>query len=177
MTDEQALIERAVRGDDRAYRELYDRHVTPLYRFLRQYTHDSALVEDWVQRAFIKAFRGLGSFQQTARFSSWLITIGLNEMRDDRRHTRPVSFDSGELEAWDGAAAEPGDFLWEEAMRSLIQELGESQRTVFLLYEVEGYSHAEIAAMLGLAEGTSRSLLGRAKRYLKEQIQRKEMLS
>jgi RNA polymerase sigma-70 factor (ECF subfamily) len=177
MTDEQVLIDRAVRGDDRAYREIYDRHVTPLYRFLRQYTNDSALVEEWVQRAFIKAFRGLATFQRTSRFSSWLFAIGLNEMRDDRRRARPVSFDSAELEAWDGATPEPADFLWEEAMRSLIQELGESQRTVFLLYEVEGYSHAEIAAMLGLGEGTSRSLLARAKRFLKEQLQRKEMLS
>jgi RNA polymerase sigma-70 factor (ECF subfamily) len=177
MTDEHDLIDRASRGDDRAYRELYERHVTPLYRFLRQYTQDTALVEEWVQRAFIKAFRGLSGFQRTSRFSSWLFTIALNEMRDDRRRAKPVAFDSAELEAWNGATAEPADFLWEEAMRSLIQELGESQRTAFLLHEVEGYSHAEIAGILGVGEGTSRSLLARAKRYLKEQIQRKEMLS
>lgn len=176
MTDDIGLIDRAAQGEERAFRELYDRHVEPLYRFLRQYSDNAAQVEEWVQRAFIKAFQGIGAFQRTSKFSTWLFTIGLNEMRTDLRRTSIVAFDSRELEAWDGRE-EPGDFLREEAVRSSVRELDEAKRSVFLLYEVEGYSHAEIAGMLGIGEGTSRALLSRAKQLLRQKLQMKEIIA
>ena len=174
MTDEAGLIGRAQEGEERAFREIYDRHVTPLYRFLRQYSDDTFLVEDWVQRAFIRAFQGIGSFRHSSKFSTWLFTIGLNEMRADARRLSIVSFDSRELEGWDGREEDQDDFLWVEAMKASIGELDEMKRSVFLLYEVEGYSHAEISAMLGIGEGTSRALLSRAKQILRARHQTKE---
>jgi RNA polymerase sigma-70 factor (ECF subfamily) len=176
MTDDTGLIDRASRGEQRAFRELYDRHVDPLYRFLRQYSDESAQVEEWVQRAFIKAFGGIGSFQRASRFSTWLFTIGLNEMRSDLRRPAVVTFDSREVESWDGRE-EPGDFLEHEAVRHAVRELDEAKRSVFLLYEVEGYSHGEIAGMLGIGEGTSRALLSRAKQALRKTLHIKEIIA
>lgn len=174
MTDDNELLDRTRRGEERAFRELYDRHVTPLYRFMRQYSADGFQVEDWVQRAFIKAFQGIGSFHGSSKFSTWLFSIALNEMRTDLRRTSIVAFDSREVEAWDGREEEERDFLWEESMKGWLAELDESKRSVFLLYEVEGYSHAEIASMLRIGEGTSRALLCRAKKFLKGKLHMKE---
>ncbi len=175
MTDDTALIDRAGRGEDRAFRELYERHVDGLYRFLRQYSDDPMLVEDWVQRSFIKAFRSIGSFRQEARFATWLLGIGINEMRSDRRRPTVVSFDSEEVALWNGQEdGRDGDFLREESVRRLIGRLDDAKRTVFLLHAVEGYSHAEIAAMLGITEGTSRAQLSRAKQWLRDALRTEE---
>lgn len=174
MTDDTALIGRAARGEERAFRELYDRHVEGLYRFLRQYSEDGTQVEEWVQRSFIRAFGAIGTFRGSARFSTWLLTIGLNEMRSDARRPALVTFDSAELDAYDGRDEGPDDFLFVEAMRRSIRRLDDAKRTVFLLYEVEGYAHAEIATMLGITEGTSRALLSRAKQRLREELRLQE---
>ena len=177
MTDEKDLIERVKRGEARASRELYGRHVGPLYRFLRQHSDDAFLIEEWVQRAFIKAFHKIGSFQQSSKFSTWLFTIAIHEMRSDLRRPTIVAFDSRAVDGWNGLEESPGDFLWEEAMRGSIRELDEAKRNVFLLYEVEGYSHREIASMLEISEGTSRALLCRAKQFLKAKNETKESAS
>ncbi len=174
MTDERELIGRAREGDERAFRELYDRHVDALYRFLKQYSDDSFCVEDWVQRAFIQAFQAIDSFRSSSKFSTWLFTIGLNEMRSDARRKNIVAFDSRELESWDGREEEQGDFLWVDAMKGWIRELDETKRSVFLLYEVEGYTHGEVGEMLGITESTSRALLCRAKQILRSKAQSQE---
>jgi RNA polymerase sigma-70 factor (ECF subfamily) len=134
---------------------------------MRQYSEDAALVEDWVQRAFIKAYNNIGSFQGEARFSTWLFSIALNEMRTDRR--RPSFALVGMDEAGDPGTQEDeaAEFEWDDLMKSSLKALDEPKRTVFLLYEVEGYSHAEISAMLAISEGNSRALLMRAKLFLR----------
>lgn len=171
LMEESALIARAGEGDPKAFRALYERHVDSLYRFLRQFSGDRQEVEDWVQRSFIRAFRSLDRFEGRSRFGTWLFTIGLNEMRTDRRRATMVLLD----EPQEGAAApaDPADsFEWDDLMRELLSRLDENKRAVFLLYEIEGFSHAEIAAMLGIGESASRTILARTKHALREQWNR-----
>jgi RNA polymerase sigma-70 factor (ECF subfamily) len=162
---DEALIQKARTGDQRAFRQLYDRNVVPLYRFLRQFAVSTAETEEWVQRTFIKAFGSLDAFRGDSKFSSWIIRIGINEMRmDKRKHSFAEPMENG----FDISAVDDQSFEWEHSMTQWLHDLGELQRMVFVLYEVEGFSHAEIAGMLEIGESTSRTLLSRAKHYLRK---------
>jgi RNA polymerase sigma-70 factor (ECF subfamily) len=168
MQEETLWISKAREGDQKAFRALYNLHVAPLFRFLRQFTSETAEVEEWVQRTFVKAFEHLGSFDGRARFSTWLFTLGINEMRMDRRRAQRAPFGPIADEDVSSSSIEPEEFEWDETMRVWMRDLDETKRAVFVLYEVEGYSHAEIAEMLGVGESTSRTILSRTKRYLKD---------
>ena len=167
MDEEPVWITEAKEGNQRAFHALYSANVTRLFRFLRQFSPETEHVEEWVQRAFIKAFEHLDSFDGRSRFSSWLFTLALNEIRADWRRTQIVEFVPAEDEQED-ASRESADFEWRQMMKTWMDELDESKRAVFVLYEVEGYSHAEIASMLGIAESSSRTYLARAKRHLQQ---------
>jgi len=168
--DEPQLIARARQGDHNAFRTLYELHVDGLYRFLKQFSGNHDDVEDWVQRSFIRAYRALDRFGGRSRFATWLIAIGLNEMRSDRRKPAMVIVDGGAEAAAEEDLAER--FVWDDLMRGWLAELDETKRAVFLLYEVEGFSHAEIAAMLEIGESASRTILARTKQWLREQWNR-----
>jgi RNA polymerase sigma-70 factor, ECF subfamily len=165
MQEESVWIIEAKEGQQKAFRALYSANVAPLYRFLKQFSAQPDQVEEWVQRAFIKAFEHLPAFDGRSRFSSWLFQLALNEMRMDWRRSRIVSFVAAEEEQA-AAVDDPEEFEWKEMMKSWLNGLDETKRAVFILFEVEGYSHAEIALMLGIGESSSRTLLVRAKRFL-----------
>jgi RNA polymerase sigma-70 factor, ECF subfamily len=168
MNDEVELIRMARQGDRKAFRQLYERHVNQLHRFLYRFTSNAHELEEWVQRAFIKAFRGIGSFDGRSKFSSWLFRIGINEMKTDQR--KVTKFEELPEDLVDTPAnGTDAEFEWHSTMKVLLDELNETKRMVFILYEVEGYSHSEIATMLDIREGTSRTLLTRARQHLKQQ--------
>jgi len=173
MYDETEQLQHARNGNHAAFRELYNAHVTPLFRFLKQFSADRDEVQDWVQRAFIKAYERLDTFDGRSRFSSWLFRIGINEMKTDRRREMlaPVVSDP---EVEELPVMTPDDFHWKEVMGNWLYELDAIKRMVFLLYEVEGYSHAEIASMLNIGESTSRSILSRTKQWLRNKWQSEE---
>lgn len=180
MHDETHLIEQAQNGSQTAYKALYEAHVTPLYRFLRQYSSNTSDVEEWTQRAFIKAFQHLATFRGTSRFSTWLFTLALNEMRMDKRSAKRATFLFVET-ALDEAGSLPSkasnnisneaadDFAWHDMMKAWLARLNDTKRAVFVLYEVEGYSHVEIAEILGIQESASRTTLTRTKQFLQQQ--------
>lgn len=171
MPDESQHIEKAKQGSHAAFRRLYDMHITPLYRFMRQFETDSDQVEEWVQRAFIKAYINIGQFERTAKFSTWLFRLALNEMKMDRRTMAIIPLETVYDEDY-SAVNTNEEFEWNDLMKAWLAELSETKRMVFLLYEVEGYSHAEIAKMLGVGESTSRTILTRTKQFLQTQWQR-----
>lgn len=171
MPDEAQYIEKAKQGSHTAFRRLYDLHVTPLYRFMRQFETDSDQVEEWVQRAFIKAYINIGQFEKTAKFSTWLFRLALNEMKMDRRTMAIIPLETVYDEDYSSVRTNE-DFEWNDLMKAWLAELSETKRMVFLLYEVEGYSHAEIAKMLGVGESTSRTILTRTKQFLQIQWQK-----
>ncbi len=167
---ESALIRQIKSGDSQAYKLLYDAHIDYLYRFLKQFRKSDSDVQDLVQRAFIKAYEGLDAFNHRSTFKTWLFRIALNEMRSDARRNSIISFvDSEEVD--DAVSSNEEETLaWNATLRSLFEQLDETKRIVFVLYEVEGYSHAEIAVMLHFGESTSRTILARTKQWLRKQL-------
>lgn len=166
LEDEIQLIENALIGEQSAYKVLYETHVDGLYCFLSQFAEDTSQNEDWTQRSFIKAFNKLSQFKSNSSFKTWLFTIGLNEMRTDMR--KKIHFESIEdhhLEFDDSQPIEETK-IWEIA-KSAIKKLAPDKRLVCLLHIAEEYSHAEIAKMIGISEGSSRTILHRAKQELK----------
>jgi len=168
--NESQLIEQAKRGNNKAFALLYERNVSALYRFLKQFVnkHDSDDIEDWVQRAFVKAFTKIESFEGKSRFSTWLFRLAVNEMRSDMRKIPLLPLESVADENYEQEDIYADDFIWEMTMKELLDEVSAIKKSVFILYEVEGYSHTEIAQILGIEESTSRSILTRTKHYLRK---------
>jgi RNA polymerase sigma-70 factor (ECF subfamily) len=163
---ESRLIDRARKGDQKAFRSLYEFHVGPLFRFLLQFASDRDEARDWVQRAFIRAFEHLGQFDRRSLFGTWLFTIGLNEMRTDRRRKNIIDLEPDLSSLADGSSESTEEFVWSSAMRHWLDMLDTQKRSVFVLHEIEGFSHKEIAAMLHIEESHSRTILTRVRSYL-----------
>ena len=162
------LVDKAKEGNQKAYKELFDQNVNNLYRYLRQFSNDRDQVEDWVQRAFIKAFKNILSFQGNSTFKTWLFKIGINEMRTDLRTSSKRPNDEFE-ENIHGDKKEPdNNFEWHEEMKWLLSDLDETKKNIFILFEVEGYKHYEIADLLDISENSSKTILHRTRKILQD---------
>jgi RNA polymerase sigma-70 factor, ECF subfamily len=162
-------VMRAQGGDQLAYKAIYDRHMVGLFRFLTQFSDDRDLISDWVQMAFIKAFQNLDRFEGRSAFKSWLFRIAINEMKQTFRnaHREPDYIDDDQLYAYSDQRSAPADWI---TIKDTIRRLPDRQRMVFLMYEIEGFSHAEIALVLNITESSSRSILTRVKIQLRQSL-------
>ena len=167
-SDEALLVRKSKEGDHAAFRRLYDLTVVRLFRFMSQFSKDQDQISDWVQRAFIKAYENLSSFDGISLFSTWLFKLALNEMKMDFRRAKIIAFVSLPEDDRPGNPSEEEVFHWEMTMKHWLNELDETKRAVFILYEVEGYSHSEIADLLQIRESSSRTILTRTKQILRE---------
>ena len=169
MTDKQ-LVERCLAGDRTAERALYDAHVDRVYRLAFRLAGDADLAQDFTQETFIRAFDRLGQYRGDASLSTWLHTIAtsvsLNGMRSvTRLRTRNTSLDdAGELHA-PGARRAPHDLR--EKLHAAIDGLSAKLRPVFVMHDVEGFTHDEIATTLGIPVGTSKARLFDARAKLR----------
>lgn len=170
-----SLVARVLSGDPAAERELYDAHVDRVFRLAYRITGDDELARDVTQETFIRAFRQLDSFRGEAALSTWLhsitVSVALNGVRRARRVAlRETSLD--ELSAADLPATAPR--RTEPDLRTRLHEaiaaLPPGYRTVFLMHDVEGYTHQEIGAALGVEAGTSKAQLSRARAKLREAL-------
>ncbi|MBO6525169.1 MAG: RNA polymerase sigma factor [Balneolaceae bacterium] len=166
-TEEIQLINRAMKGSQSAFHQLYDLHLDSLFRFLTQFTQDRDQVQEWTQRAFVKAFLKLTTFEFKSRFKTWLFTIGLNEMRTDMRSR----FKFVELDEAPEQIEEESESEQWEMVKEAIKDLSPDKKIILLLHIAEGYSHKEIAEMLSIKEGTSRIILHRTKKELNKHMQ------
>lgn len=167
--EESALISRVRSGETEAFKLLYDVNVDLLYRFLKQFKKSDSEVQELVQRSFIRAYEGLGQFSGRSKFKTWLFQIALNELRSDARRNSIIPFVV--MDDIDESFSDDGESLeWNSTLKTLFDELDETKRAVFILYEVEGYSHMEIAAMLQIGESASRTILTRTKQWLRSQL-------
>lgn len=166
-TDE-ALLEGCRAGDLSAFEELYGRHATRMKSIARNLLHDVADAEDAVQETFLKIFRGAKTFRGGAAFSTWAYRVLVNTCYDAlrRRGSRPVgpSLDAGDAAPRPAAAG--ADHPLRLALEAAVGRLNPKHRAVFLLFEVEGFSHGEISRILGIPEGTSKTFLFGAKKKL-----------
>ena len=165
--EERALVVAAQAGDRTAFAGLVHRHQRRAYAVARSIvlSHDDA--EDAVQEGFLHAFRALERFRPEQAFGAWLHRIVANAALDIARR-RKVR-DADELpETLSSPHRDPAEA--DELRTRLVQAmstLGERQRSVIVLHDVEGYKHAEIGALLGIPEGTARSDLHHARAHLR----------
>ena len=169
---EGALIQRARSGDTRAFERLYREHVGKVYGLCLRMTRDPALAEDCTQETFINAWRALDRFETRSSVGTWLHRIAVNAVLAKRRKATAVVVDS-EL-AEDGEESDTGWSLETplevREIEKAIEDLPEGARDVLVLYGIYGYSHSEAAEMLGVAEGTCKAQLHRARGLLRDRL-------
>jgi RNA polymerase sigma-70 factor (ECF subfamily) len=164
---DRALAERVLAGDEPAFRRLYQRHTPRLYQLaLRLVGGDTTEAEDVVQDTWVKATEKLDAFRWESAFGTWLGAIGINVARETARRRgrrREVAWD----EQVEPPAAAPLERLEPVDLERAIAALPDGYRTVLILHDVEGYTHEEIGAQLGIATGTTKSQLFWARRAVR----------
>ena len=174
VVDEAAWIRQAQRSDARAFEALYRLHIDKVYGLCLRMTGNVSEAEDCAQEAFIQAWNKLTKFRGDSAFATWLHRIAVNtvlgRIRKSKREqdriqtvadTRPEPLNTGDTgELRDLVAA--------------VDRLPEGARHVFVLHAVYGYTHDESASMLGIAAGTSKAQLHRARRLLTQQLEEQE---
>ena len=166
---DQALAEAVLlRGDERAFRELYGRHTPRLFALVLRVLGGEHDAEDVVQETWIRATEKLADFRWEAAFATWLTGIGLNVARGLlRRRGRWVELDGGAPEPWRPPASDGERLDLERA----VAMLPPGYRAVVLLHDLEGYKHEEIGEMLGISPGTSKSQLFNARKSLRRMLE------
>lgn len=169
---ETETVARAAAGDAAAQRTLYDAHVERVYRLAYRMAGDDDLARDFTQEAFIRAFDRLGTFRRESSFGTWLYTIAmsvtLNGLRSVRRlRTREVALEHAD--SLGGGRREADPDLRDRLYRA-IDELPPGYRSVFVMHDMEGYTHEEIGTVLGIQAGTSKAQLFRARARLREAL-------
>ncbi len=172
--DESILVESARNGDGAAFEKLYRNNRDRIYGLLwRICGGDAALAEDLLQEAFIRAWQKLDSFRGESRFATWLHRLSLNIALSDRRiRLRRAGCEVDMDEVAERTAIGDRDIVADKRMdlERAIARLPERARTVLVLYDIEGYRHAEIAAITGMAVGSSKAQLHRARKLIREAL-------
>src|SRR6266581_4714562 len=176
-SDPTDLIRRAQQGDRAAFEALYRAHVSRVYALCLRLTADAAQAEERTQDAFVRAWERLATFRGESAFSSWLYRLTVNEVllgrrAERRREQRIVTTDDpAALERPPGTDPASGGGSALDLERA-VAALPPGAREVFVLHDVEGYRHEEIAELAGIAVGTSKAQLFRARRLLREALNR-----
>lgn len=168
---ENDLISGCLSGNRRMQEELYRRFSPRMYAVCLRYAGRTEEAEDILQEGFIKVFKKMDSFRGDGSFEGWMRRIFVNTAIEHfrrKKYLMPVT--EKEENTIEGKYTSALDDLGAKDVLALIQELSPGYRTVFNLYVVEGYTHREIADMLGISEGTSKSQLSRAKVILQDMV-------
>jgi RNA polymerase sigma-70 factor, ECF subfamily len=181
---DQELVERAQRGDKRAFGLLVEKYQRKLGRLLGRMIRDQAEVEDVVQEAFIKAYRALPNFRGESAFYTWLYRIGINTAKNYLVAMGRRPRVSAEIEVEDAENFEDGDELRTistpetelmskqvaQTVNDTVAALPEELRTAITLREIEGLSYEEIASLMDCPIGTVRSRIFRARETIAEKL-------
>ena len=173
-----ALVEAARRGDARAFERLYRMHSGRVMGLCLRMTRQREIAEDCVQQTFVRAWRNLPAFEGRSAFGTWLHRIAVNEVltnarnRGTRQESTPLATDEEGDDVLDrigdaSVAADSGDVM---DMEAALASLPEGSRHVVVLQAVYGYSHEEVAEMLGVAVGTCKAQLHRGRKLLRERL-------
>ncbi|MDP5171191.1 MAG: RNA polymerase sigma factor [Bacteroidia bacterium] len=162
--EEQRLVSLCLVQDRLAQKALYDRYKDAMFTLSLRVLNDEELAQDALQESFLAVFSSIDRFRGESTLGAWIKTIvvrtAYRKLRKEQHPTEELSHEKeGELIDW-------GDYLEAEYLEKAIASLPAGYRSVFVLIEVEGYAHKEVADMLGISVGTSKSQLYHAKRYL-----------
>jgi RNA polymerase sigma-70 factor (ECF subfamily) len=166
------LVRRAQDGDESAFEQLYRENVGRVYALCLRLSGDQARAEELTQDVFVRAWEKLSSYRGESAFFSWLYRLAVNvawgDLRSERRRTTRL-VTTAELPERSDDAPPPGLRL---DLERAIATLPPGARTAFVLYDIEGFEHEEIAKMTGWATGTSKAQLHRARRLLRRALDR-----
>lgn len=175
-SEETELLNRARANDALAFESLYRRHSGNVYGLCLRMLSDTGTAEDCTQETFVQAWRNLNGFKGDSGFGTWLHRIAVNQVlmlrrrgQAQKRHLEAVGQDWAVDVTADPVTAQPASQMdMEKAVRSLPQ----GARDVFVLCAINGYSYEETSGFLGVAVGTCKAQLHRARRLLKERLDR-----
>jgi RNA polymerase sigma-70 factor (ECF subfamily) len=166
------LIAQVLAGDPGAERTLYDRYVDQVWRLTYRMAGDADRAADWTQETFVRVFRRLSEFRGESKLGTWIgavaMSVALTGLRGGRRRAAREGPLDPELQV--AAPERGGDHDLKERLHRAIEQLAEGYREVFVLHEIEGYTHEEIGQMLGMSPGTSKAQLFRARARLRESL-------
>ncbi|HXF95118.1 MAG TPA: sigma-70 family RNA polymerase sigma factor [Gemmatimonadales bacterium] len=170
---ELELVRRAQAGEEAAFERLYRDHAGRVYALCLRLSGDPARAQELVQDVFVRVWRRLESFRGDSAFGTWLHRLAVNVVLMDHR---AVGRRERRVESRENlAAAEPPGREAPAGLRvdleRAIAALPDGAREVFVLHDVEGYRHEEIAALVGIAVGTSKAQLFRARRLLRRALE------
>ena len=169
---ERQLVARVKNGDPAAQRELYESNVDRVYRLAYRLAGEDELARDFTQLTFIRAFEKIGDFRFESSLATWLHTIGvsialngLRKVKTARNREAPI-----EAAASIGTVSREAEPDLKARLQVAIDSLSEKYRTVFLMHDVEGFTHEEIGAALGIPSGTSKTRLFQGRAKLREAL-------
>ncbi len=166
------LAKQCARGDDKARKELYMRYAGSLYALCLRYVGDRELARDLMHDGIIKVFDTIGKYRPEGSLKSWVSRVTVNLVIDHIRKSQ--KFQTVSLEEKQERLPEPEKeemrLVPKEELMKMVTRLPETKRVIFNLFCVEGYSHKDIATMLGIKEKTSSSLLFKARMQLADEV-------
>ena len=178
IEEESQLVLRSQNGDHIAYEKLYKANIGKVYALCLRLCGQTELAEDLAQESFIRAWQKLASFRGDSQFSSWLFRLTSNVVIGHlRKHSKwqTDSLDeegSYETSEWHQTQSHDRPFGLHQEIDKSLRCLSDTARLVLVMYEYLGYQHNEISNITGMAVGTSKTHLHRARRALKAQAER-----
>jgi RNA polymerase sigma factor (sigma-70 family) len=170
MLGEQELIDGCRKGDRSFQRALYDRFSRKMLVVCMRYSKSSAEAEDILQEAFVKVFQGIKDFRQESKLETWITRIMVNTALNAQRK-KLYLFPMVDVEDTNLTTEEVSiTGMNVQDLLEMIQSLPQGCQVVFNMFAIEGYSHKEIADMLGISEGTSKSQYARARSLLQNKL-------
>jgi RNA polymerase sigma-70 factor, ECF subfamily len=169
--DENPLLQLAIENNRQAQHQLYSQFSPKMLAVCRQYIKDIHQAEDVMITAFMKVFVNLRNFENKGSFEGWIRRIMVNECISYLRVNQKMKYTEDEFfvaESYDAIS----DQVSVEEIQALIDTLPAGYKMVFNLYAIEGYKHQEIAKILDISEGTSKSQLSHARKLLQQQLNR-----
>jgi len=167
--EETKIIKLAIENNRQAQQQIYSKFSSKMLSVCRQYIKDIQLAEDVMITAFMKVLTNLSKFEHKGSFEGWIRRIMVNECISYLRVQKKVKFAEDEFFVEESFNEIDSQFTVEQ-IQYLIDALPDGYKMVFNLYAIEGYKHNEIAKMLGINEGTSKSQLSHARKMLQTQI-------
>jgi RNA polymerase sigma factor (sigma-70 family) len=172
MISEEELIKKCLKGKPKYQKMLFDKYAPKMFGVVSRYFSSYAEAQDALQDGFVKVFMKLGDYSGLGSFEGWIrrimVTTSLNLIRQNSKHQYHSDID--EIQDYVEDESQNYDRLTTADMLDVIQKMPDGYRTIFNLYEIEGYHHNEIASELGISVNTSKSQLLKARQYLRKRI-------
>lgn len=168
--NEASLIKKAIKNNREAQHVLFELYAPKMLSVCRYYIKDLQRAEDAMLNGFFKVFSNLKSFKSEGSFEGWIRRIMVRESMSFLRQKKQIEFSVEDFEYSSDYANDMNTDMEVAEIQQLIDALPEGYKMVFVMYAIEGYKHYEIAEMLNIAEGTSKSQLFKARKWLQEKI-------